>query len=55
MDIMLEFVNRSDTALAEYIDHIKQSNMPKNVQWDIIDVLETVMRQCQQAKDIGWL
>lgn len=55
MDFMMEFVNRSDRAIAEYIDHIKKSDIPGPVKHDLIDVLETVGRQCEQAREMGWL
>ncbi len=55
MDITLSIVNRTPEELDKIIQEISKSNMPKPVQYDLMDVLQTIKEQNQQAKDMGWL
>lgn len=55
MNISLTLLNFSDSQLALYIDEIKKSNMPKEVRWEITDLLETAKIQIKEAKAMGWL
>lgn len=54
MDFAFEFVNRSDETIAEYIEQVRQSDLPQMVKTDVIHILETVRSQCHQAHDMGW-
>jgi phospholipase C len=55
MDITLTMLNFSEDQLKNYLVEIKKSNLPKEVQWELADLLETANEQIGQAKAIGWL
>lgn len=55
MDIMLTMLNFSDEQIAQYLSEIKKSNMPKEVQWELTDLLNTAREQIHQATKMGWL
>lgn len=55
MDINLELINRTQKELDDYIQKIKNSNLDNMLQGELIDVLETVGRQIEQAEAMGWL
>lgn len=55
MDIMLSLVDLTDTQHQNYVNEIKKSNLPKKTQWDLIDLLQTVLEQTNQAKGLAWL
>ena len=54
-DIELTMLNFTNKQLLNYINIIKQSNIDRIIQSDLIDLLETVMVQVGQAKKMGWL
>ena len=55
MDISLTLLNFSDEQLQLYLSEIKKSNMPKEVRWEITDLLETAQIQINEAREMGWL
>lgn len=55
MDISLTLLNFSDEQLKLYLSEIKKSNMPKEVCWEITDLLETAQIQINEARKMGWL
>ena len=54
-DIELTMLNFTNKQLLNYINIIKQSNIDKVIQSELIDLLETVMVQVGQARKMGWL
>ncbi len=55
MDIVLTMLNFSEEQLKFYLEEIKKSNLPKEVQWELADLLKTADEQIKQAKAMGWL
>lgn len=55
MDIMLSLINLTDDEYKNHLNEIKKSNLPKKTQWDLIDLLQTILEQTRQAKNMGWL
>ncbi len=55
MDIVLTMLNFSEEQLKLYLLEIKKSNLPKEVQWELTDLLETANVQIKEAKAMGWL
>jgi hypothetical protein len=55
MNIELTLLNFSEDQLKFYLNEIKKSNLPKEVQWELTDLLQTANIQIQQAKKMGWL
>lgn len=52
---MLTMLNFSEDQLKFYLHEIKKSNLPKEVQWELADLLETADVQIKEAKKMGWL
>ena len=55
MNFQLTLLNFSDDQLQLYISELKKSNLPKEVEWEITDLLETAKIQIDEARGIGWL
>jgi hypothetical protein len=55
MDIELTMLNFSQDQLKHYLLEIKKSNLPKEVQSELTDLLETASIQIKQARAMGWL
>ena len=55
MDIELTMLNFTNKELLNYISIVKQSNIDRVIQSELIDLLETVMIQVGQARKMGWL
>lgn len=55
MDILLSIVQLEEDSYAAIVTALKNSNLPKKMQWDIIDILDTAVEQTKQAKNMGWL
>lgn len=55
MDILLEIVKLEKNQLEDYKKALKKSNLPTDLAWDIIALLEAAHRQTLQAEDMGWL
>lgn len=55
IDIELTMLNFTNKQLLNYINLIKQSNIDRVIQMELIDLLETVMVQVAQARKMGWL
>ena len=55
MDIELIMLNFTNKKLLSYINIVKQSNIDKVIQSELVDLLETVMIQVGQARKMGWL
>ena len=55
MDIELTMLNFTNKELLNYINIVKQSNIDRVIQSELIDLLETVMTQVGQARKMGWL
>ena len=53
MDITM--LNFSNEQLDLYLVEIKKSNLPKEIQWELTDLINTAREQIQQAREIGWL
>lgn len=54
-DIELTMLNFTNKQLLNYINIIKQSNIDRVTQSELIDLLETVIIQVGQARKMGWL
>lgn len=55
MDILITLVYVSKVQLEDYIKEIKASNLPKPMQWDLIDLLETARRHTEDAVKMAWV
>lgn len=55
MDFQLTLLNFTDDDLKLYLHEIKKSNLPKEVQWKLADLLSTAQIQINEARDMGWL
>lgn len=55
MDFQLTLLNFTDDDLQLYLSEIKKSNLPKEIQWDLTDLLATAQIQINEARDMGWL
>lgn len=55
MDIQLTLLNFTDDDLQKYLSEIKKSNLPKEIQWELTDLLTTAQTQINEARDMGWL
>jgi len=55
MDIMLPLVNLDQESYEHYVAALQESNLPKTIRWDLLDLLKTVLAQTQQAETMGWL
>lgn len=55
MDISLTLLNFSDEQLQLYLTELEKSNLPKEIRWEIIDLLKTAQIQIREARKIGWL
>ena len=55
MDFQLTLLNFTDEDLQRYLKEIKNSNLPKEVQWELTDLLNTAQIQINEARDMGWL
>lgn len=55
MDIILTMLNFSNKQLDLYLAEIKKSNLPKEVQWELTDLINTAREQIHQAREIGWM
>ena len=53
--MQLTLLNFADDDLKRYVDEIKKSNMPKEVRWELVDLLDTAQIQINEARDMGWL
>jgi hypothetical protein len=55
MDILFSVVNSDEEELTYFIQQISNSNIEKSIQDNIIYVLQTVIEQTAQAKQMGWI
>ena len=55
MDIMLPIVNLEQESYKHYVAALKESNLPKLIQGELIDLLKTALEQTKQAENMGWL
>jgi hypothetical protein len=55
VDFQLTLLNFTDDDLQLYLSEIKKSNLQKEIQWDLIDLLTTAQTQINEARDMGWL
>ena len=55
MDFMMSIINRTPEKINHLIDEISKSNMPKESQFDLIDILHTVLEQIDQSREMGFL
>lgn len=55
MNFQLTLLNFTDDDLQLYLREIKKSNLPKEVQWELTDLLTTAQTQINEARDMGWL
>ena len=55
MDILLSIVQLDESRYEELLPLLKESNLEKDVKWEIISILETAVEQTKQAKNMGWL
>jgi hypothetical protein len=51
----IPLINSSEPEIMDFIKQIKSSNMAKQVQDDLIRILNSVLEQMQQFKIYGWL
>lgn len=55
MDIMLPIVTLEQKSYKQYVMALKESNLSKIIQGELIDLLQTALEQTQQAKNMGWI
>ena len=55
MDILLSIVQLDESRYKELLPLLNDSNLEKEVKWEIISILETAVEQTKQAKNMGWL
>ena len=55
MDITLPLLNFSDRDFEKYIKEIMKSNIDRQIQNELKDLLKTAQQQSQYARGIGWL
>lgn len=54
-DILVTIVYLAEEQFEIYLQAIKASNMPKSVQWDLIDLLKTAREHTEMARKMGWI
>jgi hypothetical protein len=54
-DILFKVVYLAQDQLEIYIREIKSSNLPKPLQWDLIDLLKDVQEHTEMARQMGWV
>jgi len=52
---MLSIVNLEQESYQQYLTAIKESDLSKIIQGELIDLLNTALEQTKQAKNMGWL
>ena len=55
MDMLITVVYLSQEQFETYQKEIKASNLPKFLQWDLIDLLKTARQHTEMARDMGWV
>lgn len=55
MDFFLSIVQLSEKDHRRYMDEIRKSNLPKDIQCELIDLLNTALQQTKQARSQGWI
>jgi hypothetical protein len=55
VDFQLTLLNFTNEDLQRYFSEIKKSNLPKEIQWELTDLLTTAQTQINEARDMGWL
>ena len=55
VDFQLTLLNFTDADLQLYLSEIKKSNLPKAIQWELTDLLNTAQTQINEARNMGWL
>ena len=55
MDILLAIVQLEKSRYKELVGILNESDLSKEVKWEIIDILDTAAQQTEQAKSMGWL
>lgn len=54
-DILVTIVYLAQEQFETYLQEIKNSNLPKPVQWDLIDLLKTAREHTEMARKMGWI
>jgi len=54
-DILFKIVYLTKGQLEIYTREIKSSNLPKPLQWDLIDLLKDVQEHTEMARQMGWI
>lgn len=54
-DIIVTLVYLAQEQCDLFVDQIKESNLPKTTQWDLIDLLKTARQHTEHAKQMGWI
>ena len=54
-DILVTIVYLAQEQFEIYLREIKASNLPKPLQWDLIDLLETARKHTEMARGMGWI
>jgi hypothetical protein len=55
MDILLSIVELEQPRYKELVTILSQSDLSKDVKWEIIEILDAAVQQTVQAKSMGWL
>ena len=55
MDFLITVVYLSQKQYETYEKQIKESNLPKETQWDLIDLLKTARQHTEHARQNGWI
>ena len=52
VDFQLTLLNFKDEDLQLYLSEIKKSNLPKEIQWDLTELLTTAQTQINEAREM---
>ena len=54
-DILFKIVYLAQDQFETYTHAIKESNLPKSIQWDLTALLKEVREHTEMARQIGWI
>ena len=52
---MLPIINLDQAGYDALVAAIKDSNLSGPIQYELMDILDTALKQTQEAEDMGWL
>ena len=54
-DFLITVVYLSQEQFETFVKEIKESNLSKTTQWDLIDLLKTARQHTEHARQNGWI